>query len=174
MPLENIILDLDETILSSMRILEYIRIGVIPKDLEYLIFADEYITFIRPQLEKFLDYIFDNFNVAVWTAATESYADFMVENIIMTKTGRKLDFIFHRGHCDIADKLYGGKKNLELVWEVIPNYNKQNTILIDDLPETYDLQPKNVIEAPAFNYLNNNPNEDNFLLYLIDHLDYLR
>ena len=42
-----------------------------------------YLVFERPGLQEFLDYLFKNFRVIVWTAATKSYAAFIIEKIIL-------------------------------------------------------------------------------------------
>jgi TFIIF-interacting CTD phosphatase-like protein len=176
MPLENVILDLDETILSSERISEFIRYNdsSLLDKLEYTLVDDEYITFSRPLLTEFLNYLFDNYNVAVWTAATDDYAKFMVEHLILTKPDRKLDFIFHRNHCKKSNRLYGGDKNLNMIWDTIPGYNKYNSVLIDDLETTYHLQPRNVIQAIPFRFDNKQPENDKFLMYLAEYIDELK
>ena len=38
-----------------------------------------YKVFERPGLQEFLDYLFANFNVSVWTAASKSYALFIID-----------------------------------------------------------------------------------------------
>ena len=37
-----------------------------------------YVVFERPYLQSFLDYIFDKFNVYVWTAASKDYALYII------------------------------------------------------------------------------------------------
>jgi len=148
---KNIILDLDETLIF----------GLSPEDDDYDIKKDEknifknfsyknmdgyYYIFYRPDLQQFLDYIFDNFNVSVWTAASKDYALFIIDKIILEKdinkngSERCLDYIFFSYHCDLSKKLKNGIKDLSILWDVykLPNYNKNNTLIIDDNPEVHE------------------------------------
>jgi len=148
--LKNVILDLDETLIF----------GLSPEDDDYDIKKDEknifkkfkyknmdgyYYIFYRPGLQEFLDYLFANFNVSVWTAASKDYALFIIDKIILLNdenkaSKRKLDYIFFSYHCDLSKKLKNGIKDLSILWDVykLPNYNKNNTLIIDDNPEVHE------------------------------------
>lgn len=163
-----VILDLDETLISSASSTEFIY------DLErdkldkfrYFKTLGSYTTFVRPHLDDFLDVLFKNFDVAVWTAATGEYAKVIIEKCILTKPDRELKFVFHREHCRLSERVFGGTKNLQLVWTIFPEYDSSNTLLIDDLDETYHLQPNNVIHAEKFKYSDENSENDLYLLKL--------
>jgi len=120
----------------------------------------------RPYLQDFLDYIFENYNVAVFTAASKDYAAFIIDKIILVKPDRKLDFIFFSYHTDISRKYYNSPKNLKVLWDVfkIRGYRENNTIIIDDLDEVYNgNNNKNVIRAPYFDAADKNCRTDAFL-----------
>ena len=148
---KNVILDLDETLIF----------GLDPKNDGYDIEKDEkkllekfnhknmedyYCIFYRPGLGKFLDYLFNNFNVSVWTAASKDYALFIIDKIILEKdknddgSERILDYIFFSYHCDLSKKLKNGIKDLSILWDIykLPNYNKTNTLIIDDNPDVHE------------------------------------
>lgn len=146
----NVVLDLDETLIY----------GLSPKGDDYDTKKDEknifkkfkyknmdgyYYIFYRPDLQEFLDYLFDNFNVSVWTAASKDYALFIIDKIILQNdenkgNQRNLDYIFFSYHCDLSKKLKNGIKDLSILWDVykLPNYNKNNTLIIDDNPEVHE------------------------------------
>jgi hypothetical protein len=42
-----------------------------------------YKIFERPHLQKFLNWLFENFTVSVWTAASKTYALFIIEKFIL-------------------------------------------------------------------------------------------
>ena len=95
-----------------------------------------YRIFLRPNLEDFLDYLFDEFNVSVFTNADKDYADFVATNIILKSSkSRKLDFVFYRYHSNIVLENYGKMKDLRFIWEMAHIYYffPSNTIIIDDL-----------------------------------------
>jgi hypothetical protein len=154
----NVILDLDQTLISG----EELRTFNVKKQhkkmekFDYKIMDKDYIIFARPYLQEFLDFLFANFRVAVWTAASKDYAIFIVNNFILTKPKRKLDFVFYSHHCDMSRKLKKGLKGLSMLWDVfqLKNYNEQNTIIIDDNSEVVKNQEDNVIQIRPFYYKN--------------------
>jgi hypothetical protein len=112
----NVILDLDNTIINSLDNDDRQQLPIIFQD--KFIYRDMipiYRVFGRPHLEEFLDYIFANYNVSVFTAAEKNYALFIIENFLLTKPERQLDFIFYRMHVDLGQELYNGTKDLRLI-----------------------------------------------------------
>lgn len=149
----NVILDLDNTIINALEEEErkvlpvYYQNKFNHKDMIPL-----FRIFARPHLEEFLDYLFANYNVSVFTAAEHNYAKFIIENFILTKPGRKLDVVFFRYHFDLAHKLYGKAKGLEVLWNFFHVYNFYpcNTVIIDDLIDVRKSNPFNTIPVQAF------------------------
>ena len=180
---KNIILDLDETLINANYIEdfdteEYKRLygdtlSQSQNPFEFKVMQDIYIVFKRPHLDQFLDYIFDNFNVSVWTAASKDYALWIVKNYIIKDTNRKLDFIFWSYHCTFSQTYGKGSKDLSLLWKnfQLSNYNKNNTIIIDDNPEVFNIQPGRVIPAIEFSIFHYNLENDRFLLDIIPVLE---
>jgi TFIIF-interacting CTD phosphatase-like protein len=172
--LQNIVLDLDNTLIFAEALTEFPfkQPGIKDKAIKFTIhdMDNYYIVFERPQLQSFLDYIFENFNVSIFTAASKDYALFIIKNIILTKESRKLDYIFWSYHCDLSQKIYKSTKDLRLLWEhfKIPGYAKNNTVIIDDLDEVYESQPDNCIPIRFFNMLEKNSEHDNELEKVLD------
>src|SRR5271156_5426849 len=117
----NVVLDLDNTIINSEANTEFpfMQEGIREKVLSFSLYDMDgyYIVFERPYLQNFLDYVFKNFNVLVWTAATKDYALFIIFNIILKDPNRKIDFLFFNNHCKLSNKLYKSPKNLRLLNE---------------------------------------------------------
>ena len=154
----NVILDLDSTIINSV---EFKDLYLLPSkvELEYHDFDIYYRIFARPELQEFLDFLFANFNVSVWTAAESNYAMFIVDNFITIKPERKLQVFFYRYHVNLAKEKYqktDNMKDLSLIWDYYKIYNfyPSNTILIDDFIDVYNTNPKNVINLKGFDILN--------------------
>ena len=182
---KNIILDLDETLINANYIEdfdteEYKRIyretlSKSKNPFEFKVMQEYYIVFKRPYLDEFLDYIFKNFNVSVWTAASKDYALWIIKNYIIKDTNRKLDFIFFSYHCTYSHKESEskGSKDLSLLWKdfQLSNYNENNTIIIDDNSEVYNIQMERVIPAIEFNIFNYNLENDKFLRDIIPILE---
>jgi TFIIF-interacting CTD phosphatase-like protein len=187
MPIENIILDLDETLLSSVTLQDISEIphGVFQKRSKTLSFEnmdDYYLVFKRPHLQEFLSFIFKNFNVSVWSAASKDYVMFIIENILLKDDkrrqvpNRKLDYVLFSHHCEISELLYGSPKDLSFFWEFIKdyNYNPTNTLIVDDLDDVVKVQNCNAIQIANFNFTDNISTYDTHLLHIIDKLKILK
>jgi hypothetical protein len=179
----NILLDLDNTIINALDENELERTPEdLQKEFKYydMIVNDklEYRVFERPFVQCFLDYIFLNYNVSIFTAADKDYAVFIYENVIKriypdnpTKN-RVINYFFCGTHSSYSEILYKSPKNLNLLWTAlqIHNFKPCNTIIIDDLHEVIINNPNNCIEAPKFeifsdeNVVNYNSPKDTFLI----------
>lgn len=150
-----VILDLDETIINSVE-KENFNFNKYNNKLanfqgKYKDMDGYYLVFERPNLQSFLDYLFDNFTVAVWTAATKDYAIFIVKNIILAKKNRKLDHLFFKYHCDYSKHVKnGGMKDLDVLWDHynLPGYSKENVIIIDDYDKVFKTNVTNKKSNP--------------------------
>jgi TFIIF-interacting CTD phosphatase-like protein len=167
----NIILDLDQTLISAEADEDYDfeKNKEKAKKFDFQDMDGYYIVFERPHLQKFLTHLFKNFNVCIWTAASKDYALFIIDKIILKESNRKLDYIFFSYHCDKSKKMKKGTKDLSMLSDIykIPNYNKDNTFIIDDYDEVYKTQPNNCIIAPEFQFTEENSDKDTFLKDLI-------
>lgn len=165
---KNILLDLDQTLIFSEELCKF-RPSPKMKQFNYKQMDNSYITFARPHLQEFLDYIFKNFRVAIWTAASKSYANFIIDNFILIKPGRKLDFVFYSYHCNLSTSSGNGLKGLNMLWEKfkLNGYNKSNTIIIDDNNEVKSIQEDNCYHIPEFNYNTNGSENDKELVKLM-------
>lgn len=171
----NILLDLDQTIISAESTSDYNfkKNKVKSKKFTFHDMDGYYIVFERPGLQPFLDYLFANFNVSVWTAASKDYALFIIDKIILkNKPNRKLDWVFFSYHCDISKKVKNGSKSLDMLWDVykIEGYNKDNTVILDDYDEVHQTQPDNCIIAKPFEFEDDNSHKDNYLKNLTKEL----
>jgi hypothetical protein len=54
---------------------------------------------------------------------------------VLTKPGRKLEFVFFRYQVELSREVYGGVKDLRVIWDTfnIANFSRQNTIIIDEM-----------------------------------------
>lgn len=151
----NILLDLDNTLISSLAKHEEKQIHrPRMKQFKWKNMEGVYKVFERPGLQDFLDFLFSNFNVSVWTAASKSYALFIIDEFILTKPNRILDYIFFSHHCKRSKKIKSTQKSLELLKDEfnLLNYNINSTYIIDDHPEVYACQPNQCIQIKAFEF----------------------
>ncbi len=161
----NIILDLDNTILCSLTPKE---VKDIKEDylnnLKHTNFKRYYKIFHRPYLQEFLDYIFNNFNVSVWTAGSKDYCLFIVENIIYEKPNRQLKLILYDSNCNESEKKFktDTPKDLRYIFK-FDGFNKNNSFIVDDLIDVYKYNKDNVLRAKYFDVLNPKSVNDVFL-----------
>lgn len=169
--MRNVILDLDGTLISSISFDEMRDNDELKNRVERLldthraeVMDDDYVVFARPDLERLLDYVFKNFNVSVWTAASKSYALFIIDKFILNKMKeeeeeeaviqqrrRILDGIFFSHHCKKSIKRTGSQKNLEYFCKSLtPDYNPDETVIIDDSPEVQSTQPNKCLRVKEY------------------------
>lgn len=119
---------------------------------------DYYDIFERPHLQNFLDFLFENFYVGIWTASSKDYAIFVVKNFIThpenkVRLDRKLELFLCSHHCNVSKKHFKGvTKNLKLVSDKWNLKNLKDILLVDDLEVLADVQPENVILIKPFFY----------------------
>lgn len=166
----NFILDLDQTIISGEPTEEYNFEKNKKKASKFRFETMEnyYIIFERPYLQQFLTFLFKNFNVSIWTAASKEYALFIIDKIIVAgNKDRKIDYIFFSYHCGISKKIKrGSSKELSILWTYykLPKYNQDNTVILDDYVEdVYKNQKQNCIVAKPFEFKDDNSHKDKFL-----------
>lgn len=167
----NILLDLDNTIISSLSRKEEKKTH--SKKFKKFVWENmdgQFKVFERPGLQNFLDFLFRNFNVSIWTAASKSYALFIIENFITIKPARKLDHIFFSYHCRESMKDRDSQKDLAMLWKrysLGDTYDMKNTYIVDDNQEVHDTQPAQCIQVYPFEFLDKNAFHDNELMTTI-------
>jgi NLI interacting factor-like phosphatase len=167
---QNVILDLDNTLISAELIetFPFHENGIRDKAELFDIHDIDgyYIVFERPNLQEFLDWLFANYNVSIWTAASKDYALFIVDHIVL-RNKRHLDYIFFDYHCGISKKLFQQKtKDLQLLINIfgLDGYTMDNTVIIDDYSHVIQTNPRNSIQIDEFNILDNGSERDSRLV----------
>lgn len=164
----NFILDLDQTLISAEAIdnFDHDKFKSKTKKFKKVQMENYYHVFERPHLQKFLDFLFEHFNVSIWTAASKDYALFIIEKVVLAgKRNRKIDYIFFSYHCNASEKHKRGTKDLSMIWDIykLPGYDKSNTVILDDYDEVYNTQNDNCIIAKAFEFTADSSENDKFL-----------
>jgi TFIIF-interacting CTD phosphatase-like protein len=171
----NIVLDLDNTIISSLTKEEYDK-RKIDNNLKFTSICNGlYYTLPRPYLEDFLNYIFARFHVSVWTAASKDYAKEIIEKFVLRrKKNRKLRGFLYDIHCKESMNAINPKTMKDLRYLYISKnkmFNENNTVIIDDLKEVLNNNKKNSIDSEYFDSSKKNAPNDTFLLKLMNDLE---
>lgn len=143
--IETVILDLDNTLIYCPN-----NVANIPKSCFFLRHHHVYlegvlhVIFERPFLHEFLTGLKGK-RIAIWTAAHESYAKFIVKYIIepYLDPQQTLEFVWSSEHCKESSKRYNLIKHLDMIFDKFPNISRSNTVIIDDNEEL--LQQKNKV-----------------------------
>lgn len=111
---------------------------------------------VRPHLQSFFQYIFHNFIVMVWSSAREQ----SVDNMCNMFGHYQPILIWNRSHFNLTAREYYSHvqtlKDLNLVWDHLPEFNATNTIVLDDSVIKLAAHPYNLIKMSTFH-------NDNFL-----------
>jgi TFIIF-interacting CTD phosphatase-like protein len=159
----NVVLDLDNTLLETVpnALFNTFPQGFINK-FNVVDFPDiQAKVVLRPGLRSFLDYLFDNFNVSVFTAAEKDYSKFIRDNIVAPDnsytyngTPKILYKALDGRHNVFSLQKYGKFKDLRIMKDFnIPDIASCNTLLIDDLDDVQAANPNNVIRILPFKLL---------------------
>lgn len=157
-----IVLDIDETLLHSSIVNQ-------PFDFKFDIDGLTYYTKKRPHLKEFLEYCFENFNVAIWTAADKDYAEVILQNINISKSD--LLFFYTKQNCSI--KYNSETRNYDIIKpldKVKYKISLNNILIVDDIIETARNNYGNIINIKKFMGDDN----DNELLKLISYLEKIK
>lgn len=150
----NVILDLDNTLIYSISCDKLPKKSTYLHSMKFHKMDDDYYVFERPGLQDFLDWLFKNYNVSIWSAASPDYVDFIVKNIV-EKNGRQVEYVLNSDNCEKCQKIFGDKhiKNLKMLWDIhdLRGYGPYNTLIIDDLKMVCKVQPNNSIQIKSFN-----------------------
>lgn len=171
----SIVLDLDQTIISGEAVNEF---DISNKDkmklFRYSTMDNYYYIFERPGLQEFLTYLFKNFKVSVWTAASKDYALFIIENIIIgNHKDRRLEWIFYSHHCGISQKCKKAIKDLTVLsdyFKIDEFKSKSGSFIFDDNEEVYEAQPDRCLIAKPFYFTDKGSEHDNYLKKVIKQL----
>ncbi|KAI8387380.1 HAD-like domain-containing protein [Blakeslea trispora] len=135
--------------------------------------------YARPYSQEFLNYVFDNFNVMLWSSARPHSVRNMSR--LFTTHIKKLVAVWDRESFGLSKYDYNRKcltiKDLDKVWDYFDGqYDATNTILIDDSPEKAQLQPYNCVHPHEFEHTSDSfvSSGESELLQLIEYLKILR
>lgn len=145
-----ILLDLDSTLISSIEqrtvdASKQIYVDTLRKKLENFNIDDEFIVFIRPGVDDFLDFIGARFHVGVWTAASHGYGLPIIKHLFKS---RRIDSFLFFNHCEFARNHYDSDTNLKPLQYARKVLGMKNIILIDDLED--NCRQPNAIKVEAF------------------------
>lgn len=135
-----LILDLDETLIHTSE--------KKTDNFEYIYDHDGHKYYIakRPELDRFIDSVGRYYEIGIWTAGNKKYMDFIVSKIL----SKRPRIMYHKNMTDIEwiskkDNIAKTTKRLEKLWKRT-HYDKSNTVVIDDNPETFSKNSANGIE----------------------------
>jgi TFIIF-interacting CTD phosphatase-like protein len=152
--MKTVILDIDRTLVHSVNTF---KVQQSWKEKFEWFGACGYITFLRPHVREFIEEITSTYNVGIFTASDNFYA----ENVVKELFKKPPMFIFSSREYDDSFDMYGREKPLEYVTYKFPNID--DCIIIDDSSlikksngdRCYKIKPFCVCydNVPAFNPL---------------------
>jgi TFIIF-interacting CTD phosphatase-like protein len=154
--MKNIILDLDNTLICAVEVEEITSANrpALPSfDVDGV-----YTVFERPGLEEFLEYLFKNFNVYVWSAGTKNYVMSIIEHVFESR-GYTPKGVFFLYHCNLSEKSHECLKDLSM-FAKCTGVSYKDTYLIDDLEETIEKNGEQGILIAPFEALDAGADKD--------------
>jgi len=140
------------------------------KSSQNFITPNGYFVFVRPNIKPFFDFLFDTYDVAIWSSMNPTNTHTII-NKLFTKSQRDLiKFVFTQENCKVENNIGDIKPTFYKIFnytipELYSYYNK--TILIDDSPIKCLYNKKfTSIHPKTFNH----KKFDDELLFLIKYL----
>ncbi|KAF1965860.1 HAD-like protein [Bimuria novae-zelandiae CBS 107.79] len=143
----------------------------------------------RPFLNRFLAYLFANFDVMVWSSARPENVKVLVE-LGLGDYEKRLVACWGRDTLGLEPKHYNLNvqcyKNLETIWksdaiqrhmpgyERGARYDQRNTILVDDSSLKASAQPHNLLEIPEFKGIDAGISVQDVLAEVVGYLEVLK
>lgn len=169
----HIILDLDETCISSAEIRRNMPPPADAALEKFQLFYEDSLNYIvhkRPHLDKFLLECFEIGTVSFWSAGDRDYVIDIIYNIVPEKLRERVGLVLWREHCLLSNKETGILKSLMWLQRKIPNLAQVmggETLLVDDLEENVIFNGNLAHKISAFHYNAPNASQDNELLNLL-------
>jgi hypothetical protein len=139
----------------------------------------------RPNLDPFLDYLFANHHVMIWSSGMPENVERIMEKMLSHEQREKLVAIWSRDKLRIPPNLFAEKvqvyKQLSWVWEdptlrtnaPLGGWSQRDTVLVDDSIDKAAAEPHNLIQVDEF--INSAAQKENTtLLEVIDYLERIR
>lgn len=171
-----IVLDIDETLISSHVVSENELTEIDQNKFDFnftLSWKSEiYHVFIkkRPFLDQFIEYLVENYEIAVFTAADREYATKILEHLGILD---KLKFFKSRESLSIGFdwfKLFVYLKKLKSISDI----DLKKTVIIDDTKEVANRNSKNLIHVDRFKWNKIDSQNDTTLLKVISLLEQIK
>ena len=149
-----LILDLDETLIYS---------SIVPLEGGDLCLVldspsnanKKYYVYKRPNLDGFLSLAFEYFDVGVWTAASNTYANAIV-GVVFEKYIDKLKFVYSYERCTIIISTHQGQKIIKDLKKIKrryfdgKKYHASKILVVDDNSSTYSRNKDNAIPISSW------------------------
>ncbi len=128
---KNIILDMDKTLIEGYFSIKY----------------DKMVIEERPYLSQFFKFVFEHFEyVSIWTNGNKEWFDYVYETVLYKYLPKNKSFDFVITFDDgFVGEDNNGAKDLNIIFDIFEedNYNKHNTLLVDDSEIHFDKNPYN-------------------------------
>jgi TFIIF-interacting CTD phosphatase-like protein len=157
----HLVLDLDETLLHSVTVAEYDHNRKLYRKYRCHRMPDsDFWVIERPGVQRFLDTVCRDFDLSVWTAASQSYAAFIMKHVVQADSTnrpgvhsrRPLHYALCSYHCELARDMFGSEtlKDLRFFSKLTKAGCRTRTVILDDHPGVFATQPHNCIQVRPF------------------------
>ena len=140
-----LVLDMDETLVHLLGTL--VRAGLdifgLMENLTFKIGFEEYFVVKRPGVDSFLQKMKEHFNLVLWTAGTQEYADHVVD--WLDPAGEIFYRRMYRQHCTFDSCINNYVKNLQHL-----GIDLSKVLILENREAAYMYQPKNGVPIVDF------------------------
>lgn len=150
-------------------------------DVDYTLFdhrsvAEKGIELMRPYLHEFLTSCYQSFDIIIWSATNMKWVEAKMKELsVLANPNYKIMFMLDSlAMITVDHPKYGviETKPLGVIWGKFPeHYNKENSIIIDDLRRNFIMNPQNGLKIRPFREAHLNRGKDKELKGLSKYLE---
>lgn len=115
--------------------------------------VNDFFVWKRPHVDAFLDWLMDRYAVGIWSSAMHHNVDKLIAWTLGEERRKRLVFEWDQTKCPQEKHPTHKHKPLFLkplasLWEVFPEWNESNTLLVDDSPLKAKRNPPHLLFSP--------------------------
>ena len=135
-------------------------------------YYENYLIYMRPHYQEFINYIEKNFEVILFTFCREEFAIKLFETINTVNW----DFLKFKLFQDSCSHIQSKEDGLNDLTKVLQGFNRDlnSSFLIDTRPIAFIAQPNNSIPVSEYNCVQDTNNKDKTLLEIINFLEEIK
>lgn len=151
-------------------------------DIDYTLFdhrsvAETGLELMRPHLHEFLTSAYTDYDIVIWSATSKKWIEAKMKELGVTSNAnyRLCMMLDDLAMITVDTPTYGviQVKPLGVLWGKFPQWDRTNTVMVDDLRRNFIMNPQNGLKIRPFKNAHSSRSTDHELQHLADYLKHI-